>query len=348
MNVHFSYKVSKTPDIEEQLNHYVEKLARRLQVFRPELVHLRGTVDENSPREGFAVSLNLRLPSGQMAAQEHGPTAAAAIKSGFEDLIEQLTKHKDHLRSETKWIRRRRVGRTRPQPQVPFEETFAAVQPAQATEEDVQSWINANLPRLLRFVDRELRYRLNNGDLAPDTVTREEVVDEAVANALGDDQQKPDRIGLEAWLYRLAVRAIDEVARRERDRVETVPLEESARQQNVRGSDEAHLQFHQPDDMFTQENLIANPGVATPEEIAYSDEMITLLEANLLGASREDRDAFILFAVEGFTPEEIAAISDRTVEQVHESVRRVREQLRKTMSVPGELKDRLLQETRSA
>ena len=39
MNVHVSYKVSKTPDVEKEINHYVEKLNKRLQVFRPELVH---------------------------------------------------------------------------------------------------------------------------------------------------------------------------------------------------------------------------------------------------------------------------------------------------------------------
>jgi len=42
MNVHISYKLPKTPDLEKEFNHQIEKLKRRLQVFRPELVHLRG------------------------------------------------------------------------------------------------------------------------------------------------------------------------------------------------------------------------------------------------------------------------------------------------------------------
>jgi DNA-directed RNA polymerase specialized sigma24 family protein len=306
-------------------------------------------VDENSPREGVAVSLNLRLPSTQIAAQEHGPTALAAIKSSFDDLIEQLTKHKDHLRAQTKWIRRRRVGRTRPAPQVPFEETLAAVKPQQASEEDIQSYINANIRRLERFVDRELRFRANNGDLVRDAVTREEIIDEAVANALGDDQQKPDRVGIEAWLYRLAVRAIQQVARENRDGDgEMLPLEESMRQQNVRGSDEPQLQYHQPDEMITRETILRNPTVATPEEIAFSDEMISLVELSLAGMKREDQEAFVLDAIEGFTPEEIAAISDRPAEEVRESIRRARERLQKTLTVPDEFKDKLLQHTKTA
>ena len=62
MNVHVSYRLSKTPFIEKDVQHQIEKLRKRLQVFRPELIHLKGLVEENSPREGASVSLNLRLP----------------------------------------------------------------------------------------------------------------------------------------------------------------------------------------------------------------------------------------------------------------------------------------------
>ena len=93
MNVHISYKLRKTPDIEQNISQFVEKLRKRLQVFRPELVHLKGTVQQNSPREGTTVSLNLRLPSGQIAAQESAMRPTAAIKSSFDELLQQVGKH---------------------------------------------------------------------------------------------------------------------------------------------------------------------------------------------------------------------------------------------------------------
>src|SRR3989442_14084974 len=102
MNVHISYKVQKTPDIEKEINHLIEKLRKRLQVFRPELVHLKGVIEQNSPREGTIVSLNLRLPSGQMAEQESASTATEAVKAAFDDLLPLLSKHKDLLRSSHK------------------------------------------------------------------------------------------------------------------------------------------------------------------------------------------------------------------------------------------------------
>ena len=83
MNVHFSYKIAKTTDLENLLQQQTDKLNRLLRVFRPELVHLKGSIVENSGAEGFAVSLNLRLPSGQMAAQETSGTLSGAVKAAF-------------------------------------------------------------------------------------------------------------------------------------------------------------------------------------------------------------------------------------------------------------------------
>ena len=78
MNVHISYRVNKTPDIEKDINHLTAKLSKRLQVFRPELVHLKGAIEQSSAREGTIVSLNLRLPSGQMAVQKSCPWGSKA------------------------------------------------------------------------------------------------------------------------------------------------------------------------------------------------------------------------------------------------------------------------------
>src|ERR1700723_3554265 len=120
MNVHVSYRLHKTPAVEKDLQHQVEKLRKRLQVFRPELIHLKGLVEEVSAREGTSVSLNLRLPSGQMAVQAKASTAAAAVKSAFEDLLQQVNKHKDLLRSSHKWPRRQNEASSRHNVSIPF------------------------------------------------------------------------------------------------------------------------------------------------------------------------------------------------------------------------------------
>src|SRR5438270_6634605 len=104
MNLHFSYKTAKSPEIEKEIDQNVNKLGRRLQAFRPELVHLHGTLDSGPP-ESFNVSLNLRLPSGQFSAHNTATSPAAAVKSSFAELLSQVQKHKELLRSEHKWRR---------------------------------------------------------------------------------------------------------------------------------------------------------------------------------------------------------------------------------------------------
>ena len=348
MNVHISYKLPKTSDLEKDFNVQISKLGKRLQVFRPELVHLHANIEHNRVREGTIVNLNLRLPSGQMASQEIAQQASAAIKGAFDDLLEQVTKHKDHLRSQHKWPRRRREGNVRSEPQVPFEQTLAAVQTPVVSDADISSYINANLARLSRMIERELRYRENLGMLQAEQLSTEEVVDEAIANALGNGADKPDLLALEPWLYRLSLRAIDELASRTREEVPSVPLDQRARAPEPGFSDEHNFQYHQPDEAVVNRDVIPDRRQSSPENSAAADEIISLVEGALLRARREDREAFLLYAIEGFTPEEIAAISDRSPEQVRASVASARDYLRKALPMPSEFKDRLLQHSKIA
>ena len=347
MNVHISLKAAKAPEIEKEFQQQIEKLGRRLAVFRPDLVHLKAIVEENNPREGTLVSLNLRLPSGQMAAQKANHTAISAIKAAFADLLGQLTRHKEQLRGHKRPAVRRRTQRDEFRDVVPFEQTFAAVHPPKVSDTDISTWIDANLDRLNAFVDRELAYREANGLMEEGVVTREEVVNEAIATALGEEE-KPELLTLERWLYRLALGSINRVLARDTEALPAVPLEVSARKQNVRGSDEPELQFHQPDEMLHGDDVIADRRTSDPEQAASSVEMVNLVESSLRGAKREDREAFILFAVEGFTVDEIAATTDRKVDQVRTSIANARELVRQKMPPSSLWREKLLQHTKIA
>lgn len=343
MNVHVSYRLHKTPTVEKDIQHQIEKLRKRLQVFRPELVHLKGSVEESSPREGTIVSLNLRLPSGQMAVQKSAPTAEAAVKTAFEDLIQQLNKHKEVLRSSHKWQRRRNEASQRRVTQTPFEQTLAAVYPPTISAEDIRSYVNVNLSRLERFIEREIYIREAQELIVPDTLTKEEVIDETIAAALADGQEKPERLTLEPWLYRLALRALDELSRTDESNGNAVHLEDSARRRNVKASDEAELQFHQPDESITGETVIPDGRVATPEQIMASDEMMRLIASALRDVGAGPREAFILYAIEGFGIEEIAAITAMPGEKVLASISTARDHLRKEPGLAREFRGRVAQ-----
>jgi len=345
MNVHVSYKVHKTPDIEKEISHQIEKIQKRLQVFRPDLLDLKAVIEENSAREGMIVSLNLHLPSGQLSAQAKAPSPTAAIKAAFDELIQQIGRHKDLLRSSHKWRRWRGGPQESPEPGVPFEQTLAAVLPLTISADDIGSYVNANLSRLERFVDRELYFRRADEEILEDGLSTSEVVNEVIARALGD-HDRPEKLSLEPWLYRLALQAMNEMTARLHELESPVHLEDSRRRQNVEASDEPSLQFHQPDEGWTRESAIPDRRVSTPEQAAYSDEMIALVEAALRGVDRTDRETFLLYGIEGFSLVEIAAITGLHPEAVRESVQRARDCVRNAPSIASEFHQPLLVKNR--
>ncbi len=340
MNVHISYRIQKTPALEKEIQNHIDKLRKWLQVFRPELVHLKGMVEEISAREGTSASFNLRLPSGQMAAQASASTAQAAVKTAFDELLQQLNKHKHLLRSTHKWSRRQKVSSSRRNGSVPFEQTLAAVFPPSVSAEDIRSYVNVNLSRLDRFIEREIYFREASDIIEADSITKDEVIDETVAAALGDGEQKPERLALEPWLYSLAIKALDQLSRPDDTNGGAVHLEDSARKRNVKGSDEAELQFHQPDEAITGENVIADDRIATPEQIVGSDEMMRLIASALRDVKPAHREAFILHAIEGFGVDEISAITGAPPEHVSKSISAARDHLRKSPSFVRQFKGR--------
>jgi RNA polymerase sigma factor (sigma-70 family) len=335
MNVHVSYKIHKTPEIEKEITHQIEKIQKRLQVFRPELLHLKAVLEQNSAREGTEVSLNLRLPSGQLSADQKASSATAAIKTAFDELMQQINRHKELLRSSHRWRRWRAGAHETQEPGVPFEQTLASVHAPTISADDIGSYVNVNLARLERFVDRELYFRQSDEDDGGYGLVASEVVNEVIARALGDGD-RPEKMALEPWLYRLALEAIGEMTARLHELELPVRLEDSRRRQNVEASDEAVLQFHQSDEDWTRESAVADRRAASPEQSTYADEMVALVQVALEGVDRTDREAFLLYGIEGFSLNEIASITGRHPEAVRESVQRARECVRNAPTLARE------------
>lgn len=356
MNVHVSYKSGKTPDVEREFQLQIKKLERRLRVFKPDLVHLHAIVDQEDG-QGPRASLNLRLPSGQMAVQNTAENVLAAVKAAFPDLIAQLTRHKDLLRGDFS-RKRRRAGRGQViEPVVPFEQTFASV-PAQEnasadtlatqnTGNDLETWFNANMAQLKEFIDRELQYRVNSDQLRPDEISTEEVLDEVMVSALSQENGYSQFLSEEASFHRLALQAIRRLMD-DNSQMANVSLEAPARAQNVTGSDENVLQYHQPDDRPQEEDTIRDQNTRTPEEIYASEEMVGQLDLVLHELRAKDREAFVLYTLEGFTIDEIARLSDRPPDQVRQSIHHARERVQQKLPERNEFRRSLLNRSRVA
>ncbi len=364
MNVHVSYKAGKTPDIEREFKHQIQKLEPRLQVFKPDLVHLHAVVEPDNDR-GISASLNLRLPSGQMAAQRSGENALAATKSAFADLISQVTKHKELLRGH--WTRKslRRAGRERlTQMPIPLQaapartngKTHRSVSsdmraPAGQTDgaavADVELWLSANLRKLEEFIDQELNFQVESDQIREDQITREEVIDEVIVSALSHEGGKKELLSPESWFHRLALQAIRRLIHDNADTA-NISLDAPAGIQNVTGSDEIVLQYHQPDDSLPEESIIRDESVRTPEEIMAGDEFVAQLDVVLHGVKTSDREAFVLYTLEGFTVDEISRLAGRSAEQVRQSIQTARVHIQQKLPTQNQLRKSLLHHSRVA
>ncbi len=347
MNVHFTYKLDKSPKVEQYLQTQIEKLGPRLHVFNPDMVSLRGLI-EDAPKSGFTAALNLRLPAGQMAARASADTLHAAIRIAFDDLTEQLRKHKEHLRSQYRYPRVRGVERQRIEPQAAFEDTVAAVKPEKVSSTDVTGFVNANLDRLRRYVERELRFRRDSGQRRLDEVSIEEVIDEAIANALDERGPRPEKIALEPWLYRLSRSAMDRLANQMVPGAHPVRGNHAETYPSLDADDEEMLQFYHPDESAANESVIVDRHGSTPEDDALREELMAMVERALRGATPQQREAFLLFTLEGFRQVEIAAITERTPEQVHADIGIAREHLRRSLMAAEKRRTKLVPERESS
>jgi RNA polymerase sigma factor (sigma-70 family) len=116
----------------------------------------------------------------------------------------------------------------------------------------------------------------------------------------------------------------------------------------VTGSDENILQYHQPDDSLPEESVIRDRSVRTPEEIMAGDEMVAQLDLVLRGVHAQEREAFVLYTLEGFTVDEISRLAGRTAEQVRESIRQARTHIQQKLPVQNQLRQSLLHHSRVA
>jgi RNA polymerase sigma factor (sigma-70 family) len=345
MKVHFTYKHSKTPALESLIELQVQKLRKRLQVFKPDMISLHGSL-ENGTKAGCCVSLNLRLPTGQMAARSAAETPAAAVRASFDDLVQQVTKHKAQLRAKHHWPRHRTPGSSAVS-QVAFESTSAAVHAETISGSDITSYVIADLGRLRRFVERELQHLVSAGRLRHGQLSSEEVIDEAVASALDDSTERPEKLALEPWMYRVARQAIARLSNDINGRDGWVSIESS--DQGARKTpDEVEPEDGVEAGMLTRSEVAPNGDLiiddinGSPEDQAANDEMVGMVDLALRDAKPEERDAFVLYVFEGFTLQEIAAITDRSTGEIQRSILRARERVSRSIPVEDRLKTSIL------
>ena len=172
------------------------------------------------------------------------------------------------------------------------------------------------------------------------------MIDEVIVSALSHEERR-QLLPLESWFHRLAVQAIRRLIHSNADTA-NISLDAPAGIPNVSGSDENMLQYHQPDDSLPEESVIRDVSMRTPEEIISGDEMVAQLDIVLHEVQTQDREAFVLFTLEGFTVDEISRLAGRPPDQVRRSIHHARAHIQQKLPTQNELRRSLLHHSRVA
>jgi RNA polymerase sigma-70 factor (ECF subfamily) len=221
----------------------------------------------------------------------------------------------------------RRISHTRRRLYRPGVKLTMPVSLQRAQTGDQQAFValvEQHLPALYRFVARMIRYHEELGDLEPDEVDVDDVLDEVLLTALRQLHRRPRVVTFEGWLRQPALQTLRRVVRisQERRRYEQVRLEDPL-------PNEERVQESYPlDPSETWEDIFPHPFTPSPEEAVLLKETWQTMKAALNQLPTDQREKFLRRAIEGFSDEEIAALLGRPIHQMRSSYQAMREALR--------------------
>jgi len=109
MKLSISYKHVDSHDVvEAETSRCMQKFARLLKCYEPDLVQLHGVVSKNPHNTEHSFSLNLSLPTGTLHATGIGENIRTSCKRAFSELEVQVKKHQSRLRKDYEWKRKQR------------------------------------------------------------------------------------------------------------------------------------------------------------------------------------------------------------------------------------------------
>ncbi|MFZ0426509.1 MAG: flagellar biosynthesis protein FliA, partial [Acidobacteriota bacterium] len=94
--------------------------------------------------------------------------------------------------------------------------------------------------------------------------------------------------------------------------------------------DEA-LNFYQPDEAMHLEDLMSDGSTSNPEELMEREETEAQLQRAIAALPSSIRESFVLFALEGFTSDEVAMMTGKEPQEVLDEVEQAREALRRDL-----------------
>ncbi|MCX8090087.1 MAG: sigma-70 family RNA polymerase sigma factor [Verrucomicrobiae bacterium] len=324
--------------LRKKIHQKISKLARHLEHFPPDTVHLLISLERHPRKEHYTAALTLRVPSNIIRSEKSGPDLIGAFDQAVKALLRELESLKAQLRRENFWKRKARRAQLHRLKLA----GFAAAPQAdgegpQNLGDVVRTLLAEHYPRLLRYVRRQLWHDVTAGEVPPNAIDPRAVVDEVARRALSESTRKPANVSFVLWFYMLAR---NELARRRRalrsSTATAVPLDTP----RLLPEDEILLEGYdaeQPLDIIERQleppvvetrDLLPDQRTTPPDQAVSQQELLAQMRRAASQWPREDREVFELYYVEGFEPDEVAMVLGVSKARAQERIRSVQDRLR--------------------
>lgn len=304
-------KVQPDAETEKIIHRKIEKIERLLDRFNEDLLFLRVKLDQAKKRKQFVVRLVLDVAGHYLRAKKEGPELGAATNDAFEALIREINKFKEFLRREPEFKRKVRPS---------YKETMLKANLKEDVQEAFEKFVEELMPRFYSFTLREIRNRMYQGQIKPGDIQVKDVLDEAIVVVSDSIKNKTvfKEKEIKNEIYRQIIHIINKWTKERRRQITL--LEKTIQPEEI---DTELYEFYQPDDIVRMEDIIPDT-VETPDEEVEEEEMQKAVDQVVSMLPDKWRQAYTLIELEGFSPEEVSMIQDRSVEEIKKEVEMAR------------------------
>jgi ribosomal subunit interface protein len=324
--------------LRKKIHQKLAKLTRHLCHFPPDTVHLHIALEQHPRKAQYTAALTLRVPSNIIRSEKTGPDLIQAFDEAVKALLRELAALKAQLRRETFWKRKSRRAQLRTYKLAGFAPAPQAEgEGPQNLGEVIRALLGEHYPRLLRFVRRQLWHDTAAGEIPADAIDPRAVVDEVARRALTETRRKPAGLSYVLWFF---VLARQELARRRAALKSRVTGTESLETPRLLPEDAALAEGYdaeQPLDIIERRleppvaetrELVPDARTVPPDQAVARQELLAEMRRAASQWPRAEREAFELYFVEGFEPDEVAQVLGVSRARAEELIRTVQQRLR--------------------
>jgi ribosomal subunit interface protein len=318
--------------LEQAINELAQRrvaryLARRID---PDTIELHAHLEKSGHRDYYQVSLQLSVPDATLTSRDEDWDLMVALRKAFDELEREVLRYKGRVKHEAAWRRKER-GEVWPR-------LKKAVDAQPLSAEAFSGLVNVLLPKLKRYVKREVSALRARGDLDPGYPMPQDIVDEVFARAYRRLAQRPPNLEPLHWLYQITHEVLnDEVRQRPREIARFVSTEAKPvvpRDYSIAEVDQGVYEFWQPEEMLKIED-VTPVSAQTPEEQVSEEEMRKYFHAALASMPANWRRAIWLTQAEGVPSAKVAEMLHTSEETVKRWIQQADDYLRARLEEGG-------------